>query len=187
MAAFFPARSTSGLSSVGGFSRRLHQPSIRLRCTHRSGRTTTKACPPDVLSKRSSHASAKVRTDRAGPIGRRNPLSPVYAGPTRLSRQPAPAVSDRTLFSKKSKPFPLPFRPLLRMSDKDRVPDYMVFRKAHGGAPTSGPARPDARCLEPFHRVAKALLRENCTRLDGTFRPPIGGTSSAKTLSISNV
>jgi hypothetical protein len=29
---------------------------------------------------KSPHASAKVRTDRAGLIGRRNPFSPVYAG-----------------------------------------------------------------------------------------------------------
>jgi len=30
---------------------------------------------------------------------------------------------------------------------KDRVPDHHAFRKAHGGAPPTGPARPDGGLL----------------------------------------
>src|SRR6185503_4086041 len=86
MAAFFSARSTSGLSRLAALrAAGLHQPSDKLRCSHPSGGGPIRRDDDESLSAGrlgrnvALNASAKVRTDTAG-SSPEYPSSPVYAG-----------------------------------------------------------------------------------------------------------
>src|SRR2546423_9124838 len=97
MAAFFSARSTCALSWLAAFGAAGCDQPFRQASVHapiRAGRRR-KACPPDA------RANAPVT-----PVQRFEPIPPARAGisvftrlcrPVLLSRQPAPAVSDRAL------------------------------------------------------------------------------------------
>ena len=44
------------------------------------------------------------------------------------------------------------------MFEKERVPDHLVFREAHKGAPPNGAGTPSGGCLELFLGLAKGQI-----------------------------
>src|SRR4051794_32895069 len=101
MAAFFSARSTSGLSSVGGFGPPV-APAVLLDAVHGTGPAGRRRKPVRrTLQAEARNASAKVRTDQPA----LRPEQSVFTRlcrPWRLSREPRRLQSRTGRFTEKS-------------------------------------------------------------------------------------